>query len=254
MKDERLVILPYAPKSATGRELETAVRGWHRFFYEYPRIVVVGERCKAVDSLVAEHLVEHIERPVSNNPDGPEREFASLARFVIERFGEEYPGFVKTDDDIYPVNPFSLEHVRTFKWIGSELKGNPRSGNHFQRAMFNTQRALIERGLPTVNYCSHAPRYYECSWLRRVLEQFDCEHFPHLIEPLYFNCVVPEVAEKVNVNAPGNPLKYGIYGPVNMDDLNKAIAEGVKWVNHSAPYYDERIIEAVTQRRGRASI
>lgn len=248
MTDETLVILPYAPRSASGQELETSVSGWLKHFRGFPRIVVIGERCRVVEDLVEQGMVEHIERASSKNPDGPEREFAALAQLVVDTFGKDYKGFVKTDDDIYPVNSFTLADVKQLKWIGSELSGNPRSGNHFQRAMYNTQIALKERELPILNYCSHAPRWYSCEELGIVLKQFDCKNTPHLIEPLYFNYWNDPELPKVNVNAEGNPLKYGIYSPLNSAGLEAAIKAGVKWVNNSAPYYDKRIIDAVFHR------
>ena len=245
MREEILVILPYAPRAASGQELETAVRGWIRHFRGHPRIIIIGERCSVVDNLVDRGLVEHIARPASKDPDGPEREFAALAQFVVDTFGKDYPGFIKTDDDIYPVSDFTIADVKRLKWIGSELKGNPYSGNHFQRAMYNTQVALRENGLPIINYCSHAPRWYNCEELGIVLERFVCKTTPHLIEPLYFNYWNEPDLPKVNVNAQGNPLKYGIYSPLNPAGLEAALQSGVKWVNNSAPYYDKRIIDLI---------
>ena len=249
---EYLVILPFAPDYASGRELETAVRGWHRHFLTPDgfRLVVIGESCEVTDKLAADGLIEHIQRRTPWSNAGPEREFAAIAELVCDTFGNDYGGFIKTDDDIYPVNDFTLEAVKMIKWIGEPLRGTDKHPNHFIRAMYATQTALAEKGRPTLNYCSHAPRWYSCAWLRSVLAEYRCTEVPHLVEPLYFNCVYSGREPKVNVNMKGNPLKFGIYGPVTdatLAEVEAAIRSGVKWVNHSAPYYDESVLEIVNR-------
>ena len=127
-KTTTLVVIPYAPGKAQGWELKTSVHGWRKYFQGDAHIVTIGERSEMVDILLGEGaLSEHIERPVpSVYPfERPrELEFAAIARFIIERFGKEYSGFVKTDDDIYPINPFTLADVKRPKWVNNELTGD----------------------------------------------------------------------------------------------------------------------------------
>ena len=244
---ETLVILPYSPKYASGDELRTSVEGWHKHFKSPMRLVVIGERSRDTEELVQKGLIEHVERASVWYKEGPELEFASIARYVVDTFSREYTEFIKTDDDIYPVNDFTLQDCKTLKWIGSSLGGNPNSPNHFQRAMYRTTLLLEKENKPILNYCSHAPRVYNTGLLAHILDKYPCEQIAYLLEPLYFNYYYHPGAEKIDVNAARNPLKFGIYSKVQKQDVIDAINSGVKWVNNSAPYYAKDIIDVVRQ-------
>lgn len=247
LHDDTLVIIPYAPGYAQGWELDTAVRGWHKYFAGRARIVLVGQRSKTVDKLVAEGLAELLERPARNNIIPREMEFAAIARLVIRTYGREYPGFVKTDDDIYPVNPFTLADVQVPKFTDFMMEGNPVSGNTFQSSLWRSRLALEARGLPTIRYTSHAPRWYDMARLATVLDEFGCERESHNIEPLYFNRWAGELGRAVNVAEPDNGYKYTAGQGFDGKALRAAIAGGVKWVNHSEGNYSRKLIDTIRE-------
>lgn len=248
-KTTTLVVIPYAPGKAQGWELKTSVHGWRKYFQGDAHIVTIGERSEMVDILLGEGaLSEHIERPVpSVYPfERPrELEFAAIARFIIERFGKEYSGFVKTDDDIYPINPFTLADVKRPKWVNNELTGDADDPNHFRRAMYNTRQALAAAGLPVLNYSSHCPRWYDMAKLAAMLDRFDCDNVPHLHESLYYNTYFKAGAAKADVSKDGNLYKYGVYGEFDAADLEKAWRAGCRWVNNTVESYDIDIIKTI---------
>lgn len=243
-----LVVIPYAPGMAQGWELKTAVHGWRKYFQGDAHIVVIGESSGMVRTLLEEKAIdEHIERETPlYTPDRPrEIEFSSIIRFIIERFGKDYPGFVKTDDDIYPVNPFTLADVKRPKWVQRDLVGDPTDDNHFQRAMYNTRVLLEKEGLPKANYSSHCPRYYDFKKLAEMMDRFDCDNTPVLHESLYLNLYNKQA--KVMVNGNENKYKHSVYGAFNKDEIVAAIKAGVKWVNNTVESYDIEIIKTIEE-------
>lgn len=243
-----LVVIPYAPGMAQGWELKTAVHGWRKYFQGDAHIVVIGESSGMVRTLLEEKAIdEHIERETPlYTPDRPrEIEFSSIIRFIIESFGKDYPGFVKTDDDIYPVNPFTLADVKRPKWVQRDLVGDPTDDNHFQRAMYNTRVLLEKEGLPKANYSSHCPRYYDFKKLAAMMDRFDCDNIPLLHESLYLNLYNKQA--KVMVNGNQNMYKHSIYGVFDRDALIEAIKSGVRWVNNTVDTYDIEIIRTIEE-------
>lgn len=231
-----LVVIPYLAAGAKGGELQAAVFGWlHNFKADF-KVVIVGDYHPICDQLKDQVTLIKCDR-VSTNPP---LEVAAKMFMIMKKY-PDYPGMIWTNDDIYPVNPFKLSDVKALKIIG-QLNGNADSKNIFSRNMHKTKAALKAAGLPTRNYSTHLPVYYDFKKLRILEEEYHILSESYLIQSLYHNrfYVNPD-ANYINVHTPGNRYKLGIYDTTKPVATDKDFA-GVIWVNHSNECYSDQLI------------
>ena len=100
--NEILVVIPWLPSGAQGRELEYAVAGWRRHFKEPHRIVVVGEgvtgKVPAGIEVIESHRVAPIEGMWRQHLD-----YVSCFR-KVRHYHPDTDGFIFVADDCYAVN------------------------------------------------------------------------------------------------------------------------------------------------------
>jgi len=245
-------VIPYVAKGAQGWELDTAVRGWHKYFQGPFRMVIIGNWTPIVEQLVKEGKAEsmQIERLQAHTSE-PALDIVRKMTQIIEQFRSQYKGCVWANDDMYPVNPVSLASIRVLKVLSSSLGGDINSPNYFSRAMYRTRKALEARDLPIYNYSNHLPQWFNFNSLESVLETFDCANVPHLIKSLYNNvCYPKDGCFRVNVSRP-NSFKFGVYGSPDtgvIAAVRSAMESGVQFINNSNKGYSRELIDAVRER------
>lgn len=183
-----LVVIPYLASEARGLEIEYACAGWREHFNELQHLVVVGD----VPEMPGQRMT------MINCPrvegDGtsylPALDLTNKLRVVRERFPKS-KGFVLSYDDIFAVNDFNLDDILFPKIAGTTMPGKLGSENGWYDAMARTRNALMAEGLPTRNYSTHLPRYYEWDKLGSVLERWG-EDSRMILENLYFNTYPPK--------------------------------------------------------------
>ena len=209
MKNKTIIVIPYCSEGAQGRELEYAVAGWRRHFKEDYLIVLAGEDhpvTKTGNDIVCVPSPRVAEQPGQYRQH---LDYVSCLRKVRERFPDS-EGFIMVADDCYAVNDFDMADVLFFKMLEPEFNCNPDTTNKWRQDKLKTKRALREAGLPTRNYTTHIPMWFDWEKWLRIVEEYDMDHESYLIEDLYFNTYyqgrIPFRLDRDRDN-----LKYGVY-------------------------------------------
>lgn len=184
-KPSYLVVIPYLPSAAQGRELDYAIAGWQKHFKEKHTIVVVGEGLPKIDLqgvvCIESERVAPIEGQYRQHLD-----YVSCLRKVRAAFpGTD--GCIFVGDDCYAVNDFDISDVKFLKMIAPEIDFEENSPNPWKRDKMKTKKALIAAGLPVGNYTTHIPIWYDWDKLEELWDKYDMEHSSYVVEDLYFN-------------------------------------------------------------------
>lgn len=218
-----LVVIPYKAAEAQGDELGLVIAGWKKHFKENFKIVVVGDPATCLDSTI-------LYVPHECTTDNPPLDIVSKMQSVIATFPEP-EGLIWTNDDIYPVNDFTLAEVQFLKCNGL-LTDENNTGSLYAYNRSRTIEALQKKGLPAYNYSCHLPVYYRVSELLNVIADYGCTTEAHLITSLYFNTVYPKhIPFKLNLLT--DNLKCGVYREnPSIETIRQAFKSKI-WINNS---------------------
>ena len=226
-----LVVIPYCSEGAQGRELEYAVAGWRRHFKEDYLIVLAGENHPVTET--GDDIICIESRRVDPIP-GQYRQhldYVSCFKKVRAAFPES-EGFIFVADDCYAVNDFDLTDVKFLKQINYDFFGNANCGNGWQRDQAKTKAALVAAGLPSRNFTTHLPQWYEWDKLEALWKVYDMEHNSFVMENLYFNTYYPtRVPMQLNIDY--DNLKCGVYrSNPRMEYIEDAFKSKI-WITNS---------------------
>ena len=207
MDKEILVVIPWLPSAAQGRELVYAVEGWRRHFKEQHRIVVVGE---GVSGRVPKGVtaIESKRVPAKEGMWRQHLDYVSCFRKVHAVFPDS-TGFIFVADDCYAVNDFDITDVRFLKQHADSFCGVEITPNGWLHDKWRTANALRDGGYPQRNMTTHLPQWYDWDKWEAIVERYDMANVSYTIEDLYYNIYYPDrvffqVTESDN-------LKFGLY-------------------------------------------
>lgn len=239
----KLIVIPYLPIGAQGRELEYAIEGWRRHFKEDYHIAVVGENLPKIE---AQDLT-CIESPRVADIPGQHRQhldYVSCFRAVHRYFQWDDPeGFIFVADDCYAVNDFDMHDIMFLKMNGPDVDFDPNSPNSWRRDKMKTKRALQADGLPTRNFTTHLPMWFEWNKWYALVEKYDMLHESYVIEDLYYNTYyrnrIPFQLSREHDN-----LKLGIYTTrPDGSEIDRAFRNKI-WITNSP---DGWVLELTTR-------
>ena len=126
-----------------------------------------------------------------------------------ERIGDD---FVYMSDDVYLVNPVSIQDIDQFYAV-QDLKGRPvhkrkRTTNHV-RKIWQTMDALTAKDCPNYNSETHMPRYFNKKKLQQIFDEFDVVNRRLLFPTLYYNWHYKH--EKATILQKQDAIKAGFY-------------------------------------------
>lgn len=228
MKDI-LVVIPWLPSAAQGKELRYAVEGWRRHFKEPHRIVVVGDgvTSKVPDGVeaVESHRVEARQGMWRQHLD-----YVSCLRAVHHRYPDT-EGFIQVADDCYAVNDFDLSDVKFLKQVADTFAGVENSPNGWLVDKWRTAQALRQGGYPCRNCTTHLPQWFEWDKLEELWQRYDMTRTSYTIEDLYYNIYYPnrvffQLAETDN-------LKFGLYADNIEAERIKKVMKRKIWLTNS---------------------
>lgn len=231
-----LVVIPYLPAKAQGREIEYAVAGWRKHF-KYPhRIVIVGEGLQVLPSWLKDcpglDLVESPRVPDIPGQYRQHLDYVSCLKKVHE-IAPESVGFIMVADDCYAVNDFDLADVQFLKMLEPTLAGfSEVSTNAWKRDKVKTRNVLFKAGLPTRNFTTHLPQWYEWGPLETLWERYHMDSNSLVMEDLYYNTVykdrLPFQLDRWRDN-----LKLGVYTKdPDPSELGRAFFHKI-WITNS---------------------
>lgn len=184
-----LVVIPFIHTEAQGNELEYAIRGWFKHFRDPFHLVVIGD----VHPFVLEnlHLITFIPKTRVLEVPGqyrPHLDHVAKMLRICEHYKGRFDGFIQAADDCYAINDFTAKDVLIPKAGGYDIPpGDIDDENGFWRDMEKTRRRLVECGLGTLDWETHAPRFYKFDEYAELAAEHDLTNQSYVVENLYFN-------------------------------------------------------------------
>ena len=226
-----LVVIPFLPSAAQGREIEYAIAGWRKHFKEDHLIIVVGENLPALDA----EDVYCLESKRVDAVSGQWRQhldYVKCFRAVRDAFPDS-DGFIFVADDCYAVNDFDISDVKFLKMLEPKFDFNPESSNGWRRDKMKTKKALLAAGLPARNFTTHLPYWFDWDKIEALWKQYDMDHESYVIEDLYYNTYDCDRIP-FQLNAESDNLKCGVYNTTKetLDCLRKAPSQKI-WITNS---------------------
>jgi len=247
MKERYLIIIPYLPIAAQGRELDYAIAGWRRHFKEDFIIAVVGEHLPAIEG--PDVVCVESER-VPDMPDQYRQHLDYVRCFrAVHSLFPETEGFIFVADDCYAVNDFDISDVKFLKMNEPDIDYDPESPNRWRRDKMKTKRALMAEGLPTRNFTTHIPHWFEWDKWEAIVEKYGMDHESYVIEDLYYNTYYPDRIP-FRLSAEHDNLKLGVY--VTTPDpkvLDKAFQTKI-WITNSPDGFVLELVNRIRKHYG----
>ena len=207
--DKILVVIPYCSQGAQGRELEYAVAGWRRHFKENYLIVLAGED-HPITSTGNDIICIKSERvPPKEGQYRQHLDYVSCFKKVRKAFPKS-KGFVFVADDCYAVNDFDMADIMCLKQKDNDISASSMSPNGWQRDKAKTKDALAKKGLPTRNFTTHLPQWFEWDKLEALWEEYDMENESYVMEDLYYNTYYP-TRVPLQLHIDFDNFKCGVY-------------------------------------------
>ena len=229
MEGEYLIVIPYITGESQGNELRYCIAGWRQHFMERYHIAVVGDYHKIVDT---GDDITYIPCKRVEEKDGQYRchlDFVNKFKAALREFPNT-SGFIFCCDDYYAINDFTIEDVKSWKYIGeSEFSRN--SKNHWRRDKAKTANKLREDGYPTLNYTTHLPQWYEWGKLIALWNKYNMAEESYVMEDLYYN-IYHKDEPLIQLSKDDN-IKLGIHEKnVSAQTIRDALKTKI-WINNS---------------------
>jgi len=182
---EYLVVITYIADGAQGNELALAVQGWRTHFKEKFDILVVGDK-PPVDG-VRWMWVERMKPKAGEYL--PALDICNKLEFAcVYCKMNGYAGFIWASDDFFAVNDFTIDDVRTPKYLDNELPSKwDKSQNEFWHTQIKTRILCEKDGYETVNWTTHLPMWFDDVLLLRVINDYNLTENAYIVENIYYN-------------------------------------------------------------------
>ena len=135
-------------------------------------------------------------------------------------------------DDCYAVNDFDMSDVMCLKQKANDVTSSIVSPNGWQRDKAKTKMALAAKGLPTRNFTTHLPQWFEWDKLEKLWNEYDMENESYVMEDLYYNTYFP-TRVPLQLHIDFDNFKCGVYRPnPRMYYIEKAFNSKI-WIQNS---------------------
>ena len=243
-----LVVIPYCSSGAQGRELEYAVEGWRRHFKEDYLIVLAGEDhpvTKTGDDIccVESKRVEPIDGQWRQHLD-----YVSCFRKVRAAFPDS-EGFIFVADDVYAMNDFNIEDVRSLKALPNPIFEVANPFNGWEVDTVKTRSKLLELGYPIHNYTTHLPQWYEWDKLEKIWADFDMDHVSYTFEDLYYN-IYFRGQSPIRLNNDLDDIKFGLYRRGITEEQIRDAAKRKIWLTNSPVGWSDELDKVLREHYG----
>ena len=230
-EDIYLVVIPYLASAAQGREIEYAIAGWRKHFKENYLIVLVGEGLPQLDA----QDVYCLESPRVAAIEGQWRQHLDYVS-CFKKVHEEFPdtdGFIMVADDCFALNDFDISDVKLLKMLEPDFSFREDSPNGWRRDKMKTKKVLQAASLPTRNFTTHLPQWYDWDKIEALWEKYDMLHSSQVIEDLYYNTYY---ADRIpfQLQQDTDNLKCGVYdkSAATKERIAKAPSRKI-WITNS---------------------
>jgi hypothetical protein len=239
------VVYPYKASDAQGDELKHSLRSLCLNFKEEFDVVIVGDK---PDWLSDEARV--ISGTFDNTPHPAVNVAKKLDAVIRDR--KMAHNFIWMNDDIYFINPVTIEDIKQLKHIGKTRpnvnyasKGNPYHINGRR-----TFAWLTEQGKENFIYSTHLPFWYNKANWRKLFALLPLMEVPYLLTNLYHNYFF-KAKDGIKINH-HNEISVGCYRKIASHEAMNVglLISKTKFLNHSQTGYCRVIIEEIKRRFG----
>lgn len=186
--NKTLVVLAYKQAGSQGNELELCLQSWKQFCQFDYHFVVIGD---FDNTLISKYdWVEFIHKDPLNpvpNQYNPHLDILSKLEYVMDKHKDIYKGFIWIADDNYAIKPFTLLDITTVHCHQSSIRGKIFPTHYWIGDKNKTIELLEQQHLPTTNYTTHYPCYFETDKLKQLIEKYNLRKESYVVEDLYFN-------------------------------------------------------------------
>lgn len=223
------VIIPYLESAAKGEELKYALRAWSQNF-EDCHIIIIGDK----PDFVSEEVI-HIPVVLKHSQPQIDVTVKILQAIASDLVTDE---FILTNDDIYPVNPISLEDIALLKSIGTFGKTKKNASDGYKKIVARTVEMLKRERYPIHDYATHLPFLFNKEKMAKVIQKYGADSRPLLISSLYYNSVFPkETPVLINGGRECDFVAYVYRSNPDLEILERAFQER-KFINHNNEGYE----------------
>ena len=238
------VVIPYVSVGAQGSELEYAIRGWLRHFKEKEfRVVVVGDwhPCLVKFKKGVEYLPCPKVHEVQFNSYLPHIDIVRKIHAFLRNYITATE-FIYAADDVYAVDDFSLESVRTPKWRLSNVPSVHHTASGWALDLGHTHEVLRRYEFPERCYVTHAPVLFESNLFWALSDVFGLADRSYVFEDLYFNIMRPE-AERLDLSDMDKLalyiINYGLKAPT-IEEVRRDVERwNPIWLNNGVQGWSE---------------
>lgn len=190
LNEEILVVLPYKQSGSQGKELEIALSLWRKYCtFEYEFIVIGEFNISQFEEKFP--WVNFISCPIIPKVEGQYNQHLDVQqkmKYVFDRYGQKYTGFIWMADDNYAIKPFTVFDIMQVHYHSLSFTGDSKAPTNFWRHdKWKTRQLLDKENLPHINYTTHYPCYFEFEKLDSIWNKFNMCNESYVLEDVYFN-------------------------------------------------------------------
>ena len=189
LKQEILVVLPYVQNGSQGNELRIALNAWKKFCQFKYHFIVIGEFDESLKNEF--NWVEFINCQTKEHKEGqynPHLDIQNKFNVVMNKYSQAYDGFIYMTDDEYAIKPFGIDDVMRIYYHSANFIGRQDQPTYFwNHDKWKTKQLLDMHHLPTINYTTHYPCYFEFKKLKEIWDKFNMHNESYVFDDVYFN-------------------------------------------------------------------
>ncbi len=239
IKKEILVVIPYKQSKSQGNEIKLSLNTWKKFCKFKYHFIVIGEFNEQLKDEFP--WVEFIKCQSIQKIEGqynPHLDINNKFNIIYKKYGNAYDRFIYMTDDEYAIKPFNLEDIEKIYYHSSNFIGRQdQPTSYWNHDKWKTKQLLIKENLPTINYTTHYPCFFEFKKFNEIQKKFNMLNESYVFDDIYFNYFKHE--EPIL----DNEIRLGIWNKKIFDnEFQKAIENpNIKFVCNSVEGWSKEL-------------
>ena len=189
LKKEILVILPYKQGGSQGKEIELCLSLWKKFCTFDYHFIVIGEFNKELQNKFPwVEFIYYQSLPKKDGQYNPHLDIQNKFKIVSRMYSQIYDGFIYITDDEYAIKPFNLDDIKKIYYHSLNFTGRKdQPTSYWNHDKWKTKELLVKENLPTINYTTHFPCYFEFKKFNEIQKKFNLLEESYVFDDIYFN-------------------------------------------------------------------
>ena len=189
LKKEILVILPYKQGGSQGKEIELCLSLWKKFCKFKYHFIVIGEFDeKLKNEFPWVEFIHYTSKEKKEGQYNPHLDINHKFNIIYKKYGNSYNGFIYMTDDEYAIKQFELDDITRIYYHSLNFKGRQdQPTSYWNHDKWKTKELLVKENLPTINYTTHYPCYFEFKKFNEIQRKFNMLEESYVFDDIYFN-------------------------------------------------------------------